>query len=64
MKSYEIDIVTEDISLDDAVTAINNIEGVVVVLTTERSFGWPTATVYVTDGALPALEAWYGSEIV
>lgn len=66
MKTYELDIVTEDITLDEAVAQINAIEGATVILTSENGYGsgWPTAIVSATDEALPALEKWYGGEIV
>jgi hypothetical protein len=66
MKTYELDIVTEDITLEEAVAQINAIEGVTVILTSESGYGagWPTVIVSVTDEALPALEEWYGGEIV
>ena len=66
MKTYELDIVTEDRSLEDAIMEMNRIEGVTVILTSQNGFGsdWPTVIAAVTDEALPALEAWYGSEII
>jgi hypothetical protein len=66
MKTYEIDIVTEDRSLDEAIIEMNSIEGVTVVMTVPEGLGsgWPTVIASVTDEALPALEAWYGSEII
>jgi hypothetical protein len=66
MKTYELDIVTEEVTLEEAVAQINAIEGATVILTSENGYGsgWPTVIVSATDEAFPALQEWYGSEIV
>lgn len=66
MKTYELDIVTEERSLEVAIKEINRIEGVTIILTAPNGLGsgWPTVVAAVTDEALPKLEEWYGSKIV
>lgn len=64
-KVYELDIVTEDISLDDAVAEIAAIEGVSIILVSSSGFGsgWPTVKLSADEAGLAKLEEWYGSEI-
>ncbi len=64
MKTIELDIVTEDITLDEAVEELGNIEGITVLIVSERPDVWPSVTLAVTPEAMPKLEEWYGGEIV
>lgn len=66
MKTIELDIVTEDKTLDEAVAELNAIEGVTVLVVSESGYGsgWPTVTLAVIPEAISLLEEWYGSEIV
>ena len=65
MKTYELDICTEEITLDTAITQINAISGATVILSSESGHGsgWPTVIVSATDEARPELEKWYGGDI-
>lgn len=65
MTVYEIDYVTEDKSLDQAVAELKLIEGVAVLIVSEggHGSGWPTIVFSATPEAKPKVEAWYGAEI-
>lgn len=64
--TFEIDIVTEEETIDQAVESINKLgEGIKVikVVPEGNGSGWPTVIIEAPKSAIPTLEKWYGSEV-